>query len=185
MHPRQPQRPHSRHSAAVSLHIVPFHFTTVPALQLPATNPIRLPRTSLSHPETCLLHSKASTAAFRGKPTDHHPRQRCCPRISSSVTSVPLATLPLLSADLTYPQKIPPSKAEWKTVTDHNCQSATAAFFSKAAIPNHTAAPALPQQAQHRRSTTSSFRFTSSLPLLFCHTSANTTVYHGLVFPPV
>ncbi len=46
--------PRSRHSTAVSLHMVPFHFGPDPALQPPAANPIRLPRTSLSHPETLI-----------------------------------------------------------------------------------------------------------------------------------
>ncbi len=43
LQPRQPQRPHSRHSTAVSLHMVPFHFGAAPASQPPTTSPIRLP----------------------------------------------------------------------------------------------------------------------------------------------
>lgn len=54
------------------------------------------------------------------KPADHRSRHRCRPRSSSSVTSVPPATLPLLFANPIDPQKIPPSAAEWKTDAQHN-----------------------------------------------------------------
>ncbi len=73
LQPRQPQRPHSRHSAADSLHMVPFHFAAVPAFCQPATNPIRLPRTSLSHPKTCQPHRQVSAAAFWANPPSIAP----------------------------------------------------------------------------------------------------------------
>lgn len=87
--------------------MVPFHFGPVHAFQPPTASPIRLPRTSLSHPKTCQHSSQASAAAFWGKPAEHRSRQRCSPRSSSSVTSVPPATLPLLFANPLYPPKKP------------------------------------------------------------------------------
>ncbi|MCB9341965.1 MAG: hypothetical protein H6577_27875 [Lewinellaceae bacterium] len=172
---------------AVPFHCTRFRFTSL--LSLLSSHPP--PTQSDCHEPVCPTRKLANAEAkpapqpFGANPPTIAPGSGAGPRSSSSVTSVPPATLPLLFAIPLNPQKIPPSAAEWKTVTNHTCQSAAAAFFANAANLNHTATPALPQQAQRHRFTAPSFRFTLVLPLLFCYASAYTTVSHDLVIPPV
>ncbi|MBK9015116.1 MAG: hypothetical protein IPM82_14180 [Saprospiraceae bacterium] len=109
LQPRQPQPPRSRRSAAVSLHMVPFHFGAAPAFLPCFRQRNRFPRLGLSHPfEECLHH-----------PT--HPFQRCEKQPQSPKPKRPMQAVASRFTGKPQPASGTRSRSSHSHITSHGC----------------------------------------------------------------